>query len=384
MLYIRGATKMGENGIDGLEKILTKAIDVLDDSKTEMFSIAESSRKEMKNIEEELQLLNKEINAVIDKTDKLEKANRRARIRLMEVSKDLHRYSEKDIKVAYKEAEDTSIEIAVLKEKEEQLKSRRFDLEGRLVNIKGTVKKAENLVSKVGVVRDYLYGELNDLSEHFDDLRQKQQVAFKVIEAQEEERKRVAREIHDGPAQSLANLVFRVEFVQKLLDKDLSKAKNELDSLKNLLRMSVQDVRKIIYDLRPMSLDDLGLIPTLKRYIDKYIDQTRIMIELKIRGEERRLPSTYEITIFRLIQEALNNIYRHSDAYLGKINIEYLKDNINLVIVDDGKGFNSKEIEGDKYGLIGMRERCELLNGKLDINTQINKGTRINIQIPIK
>lgn len=375
--------KDNDNRAPELEKILERTTEVLDESKREIFSIGESSRSELENVNQELQLVNQEINEVIDDIDKQQKYNRKARIKLMEVSRDLHQYTEEDIKEAYKKAEDTSVKIAVLQEKEEQLKNRRQELEERIVSLRNTVKKSEQLVSRVGVVRDYLYGELNNLSDHFEDMRQKQKVAIKIIQAQEEERKRVAREIHDGPAQSLANLVFRVELTQKLVDKDLEKAREELEELKGIVRSSVKDVRKIIYDLRPMSLDDLGLIPTLRRYINKFIDQTGICIELKVIGEEKRLPSSHEVTIFRLIQEALNNIYKHAGASNGKVSIEYVNQQINLLITDDGQGFNVNEVEEDNFGIISMRERCDLLNGKLNITSGRNKGTRINILIPI-
>ncbi|MFW5998725.1 MAG: sensor histidine kinase [Halanaerobiaceae bacterium] len=365
-----------------LEEILEKTIEVLETSKKDMFSIYESSRNELENINNEIKLINQEIEELINKIHNLEKKNRKARIRLMEVSRDLNRYDESDIKKAYKEAEDTSVDIAVLKEKEEQLKNRRKELENRIINVRNTVKKAESLISKMGVVGDYLKGELSNLSDHIDDIRQKQKVAMRVIEAQEEERKRVAREIHDGPAQSLANLVFRCEFTQKIIDKDVQQAKDELKSLKNIVRSSVQDVRKIIYDLRPMSLDDLGLIPTLKRYIDKFIKQTEININFEIRGEQKSLPSSYEITIFRLVQEGLNNIYKHAQADRGRVCLEFAENQVNILIVDQGQGFDIDEVNNDKFGLISMRERCDLVGGEMKINSKKNKGTRIQISIP--
>ncbi|MDI3547828.1 MAG: two-component system, NarL family, sensor histidine kinase DegS [Halanaerobiales bacterium] len=373
-----------KNVSQSLEKILKKTIDVLDESKNDIFTIAESSRKEYENAKSELQLLNQDVNEVIDNLDRLERINKRARLRLMEVSRDFNRYSEADIKKAYQEAEESSVEIAVLREKEEQLKKRRRELEGRLKNLKENVEKAENLVSRMGVIRDFLLGELTNLNDHFDDLRKKENLAIKIIQAQEEERRRLARDIHDGPAQLIANLVFRVELTQKLLDKDLNKAKSELEELKNLIRLSMQDVRKIIYDLRPMSLDDLGLIPTLERYIDKYIGQTGIIIDFIVMGSKRRLPNTYEVTIFRLVQEALNNIYKHAKATGGKVRIEFKNERINIMISDDGIGFDSGEVEEDKYGLISMKERCELLGGEIEIKSAPNKGTVIKIVLPLK
>lgn len=365
-----------------LDEILEKTIDTLDSSKKEIFSISESSRKEMDKIKEKISEVNDDIEEVISEINKLEKENRKARLKLMEVSKKFDQYSEAEVKEVYERAEDTSVEIAVLQEKEEQLKNRRNDLEERLINVKKTFKKAENLVSKVSVVKKYLYGELSDLSEQFDDLQQKQDLAFKVIEAQEEERKRVAREIHDGPAQSIANLVFRVELAQKMMDKDKDKAKEELKTLKDMVRYSVKDVRKIIYDLRPMSLDDLGLIPTIRRYIEKFEEQTDLEVELKVMGNFKNIPKTHEITIFRIIQEALNNVHKHAEASHCDLKIEFTNNKINVLIVDNGTGFEIDEVGEGKYGLINMRERCELINAKMNINSN-NNGTRISIIVPL-
>jgi two-component system sensor histidine kinase DegS len=366
-----------------LEEILDNTIETLESSKKDIFSIVESSRLEMDNIKNEIKLVNNKINKIIDEIDQLEKSNRKSRIKLMEVSRDFNKYSEAKIKEVYERAENTSIEIAVKQEKEEQLKTRRSELEKRLINIKNTFDNAKNLVSKVGVARDYLHGQLSDLSEQFDDLQQKQNLAIKIIEAQEEERKRVAREIHDGPAQSIANLVFRVEFAQQMIDKDIEGAKDELESLKGIVRNSVKDVRKIIYDLRPMSLDDLGLIPTLKRYIDRFEDEINIMVNLNILGNKKRLPSSHEITIFRLVQEALNNIHKHAEATQCDIRFEFTPKQINLLIIDNGKGFNLDEVEEGKFGLINMRERCDLIDGEINIQSGDNSGTRLHIKIPI-
>lgn len=367
-----------------LKRVLKKTVEVLEESKRDIFSIAESSRKEFENIKSELNLIKTDVHDVIDNINRLERINKKARIRLMEVSRDFYHFTEDDIKEAYRKAEETSVEIAVLREKEEQLKTRRTEFENRLRNSQENIDRAEGLVSRVSVIKEFLSGELHNLSDHFDDLRQKHNLAIKIIQAQEEERKRVAREIHDGPAQSIANLVFRVEFTQQLMDKDMVKAKAELEELKEIIRLSMQDVRKIIYNLRPMSLDDLGLIPTLKRYIDKFINETGIMIDFDEVGSKQRLARSYEVTIFRLIQEALNNIYKHSKASEGKVIIEYGEEHINLLIRDDGIGFNTGEVGDDKYGLINMKERCNLLSGSITIDSDISRGTIIKIILPKK
>ncbi|MFW5985484.1 MAG: sensor histidine kinase [Halanaerobiaceae bacterium] len=367
-----------------LEKILKKAVDVLEESRNDMFNIYNSSRAELTNIKNEIKLINRELNEIIQKIEKKKKKNRKYRLKLMEVSRDTEQFDEEDIKRAYKEAEDSSVEIGVLKEKEEQLKNQRSKLEKRVNNIEQTVKKSEDLVSRVSVVKDYLHGELDTINSHFDDLRQKKEVGLKIIQAQEKERKRVAREIHDGPAQSMANLNFRFEFISKVLEQDKEKAQKELEELKSIVSQSVKDVRKIIYDLRPMALDDMGLMPTLKKYIKKFDKQSSdLEIDFKIRGEKKSLPEGYQITIFRLIQESLNNIQNHARASWGRVVLEYAEKYINIMIEDDGRGFEMEEVENDRFGLVSMRERCELLEGKFEIQSKPGMGTKIKISIPL-
>ena len=368
---------------NNLEDILSKTVSFIEDSTQDVFAIAESSRDELDNIKNELLLIQQEIDEVIDKLDSKEKENKEARQRLMEVSQQFERYSEREIKKVYELAEDTSVEIAVLREKEEQLQQRRRELEERYKKMEKTNSKAESLVSRMGVVKDFLDGELVDINDQFDDLRNREQLAFKIIQAQEEERKRVAREIHDGPAQSMANLVLRTEVVQQILKEDKDQAINELDDLKDIVRSSVKDIRKIIYDLRPMSLDDLGLVPTLRKYIDDFTTETGIMVELMIRGEERTLPSSYEITIFRLVQEALTNMRKHSDANSGRVQIEFTRNDIKILIIDDGRGFDQNDDFENSYGIISMKERCKLLQGDFKISSEPGKGTRISIVLPL-
>ena len=375
---------MGKNKEYVLEDILDKTVDIIGESKNDIFDICESAREEQMNIESEIKLINLEIDKVINDLKKKRTENRKARLQLMEVSREVEESNEAEIKKAYQKAEKTSVAIAVLTEKEEQLKERRSRLEERMNRVKKTEKKAENLVSRFSVVKEFLQGELKNLSSHFEDLREKQKVAMKIIQAQEEERKRVAREIHDGPAQSLANLIFRFEFAYEMIDKDYEKAKEELVDLRDVVKKSVKDVRKIIYDLRTMSLDDLGLVPTLEKYIEKFSRQTELEIDFKVLGEVRRLDDCYHITVFRLVQEGLNNINTHAHATSARVILEYKKENINLLIVDDGRGFDIDEVKDDKFGLISMRERCELLQGSLEINSRPKLGTRINIKIPLK
>lgn len=374
--------------IDRLNEIIKNTVDIIDKSRNEIFGIAENARNECRLIEEQLDKSKVVAAELIKQVDRLGKMDRECRYQLMIVSKNIKEYNEEDVKVAYDKAKDLQVELRTKKAEEQLLIQNRNDLERRLKIARDTVQKAEALVSKVGVAMGYLSGELQDLSIQLEDIKQKQYLGIKIIKAQEEERKRVARDIHDGPAQLIANLVIKTELCEKLIDMDREKAKEELGSLKGFLRSSLSDVRKIIYDLRPMSLDDLGLVPTLQRYISNYVEESGISVEFLVLGNPRPLKPVIELAAFRIIQEALNNIKKHSGAEYAAIKVEFTNDQINLLISDGGKGFDFGEVKAVKnedsgYGLLNMKERVELLSGKFDLKSGTGKGTKIFISLPL-
>lgn len=374
--------------IDRLNEIIKNTVDVIERSKKEIFEIAEGARNECRFIQDELNLVRNQTLEVIRQVDELKLQEVESRHRLLVVSRNIREFNEEDIRKAYDRAKDLQIQFVIKQTEEQQLIQRRNDLERRHKLSKETTAKAESLVSKVGVAMGYLGGGLMDLSEQLDDIREKQTLGIKIIKAQEEERKRVAREIHDGPAQLMANLVIKTELCEKLVDKNPMQVKVELNSLKELARVSLKDVRKIIYDLRPMSLDDLGLIPTVQRFIANYMDETGQNVELHVFGESMALASIVELAVFRIIQESLNNIRKHAGARNAHVKLEFKKECIKLVVTDDGKGFDkgnvkSQDIDGG-YGLLSMKERVDLLNGKLDVISTPGKGTKVFASIPLQ
>ena len=380
--------KQGVLVIDRLNEIIKSTVDIIDKSRNEIFGIAENARNECRLIEEQLERSRVIAADLIKRVDILEKMDRECRYQLMIVSKNIKEYNEDDVKVAYDRAKDLQVELRTRKAEEQLLVQNRNDLERRLKIAKDTMKKAETLVSKVGVAMGYLSGELQDLSVQLEDIKQKQYLGIKIIKAQEEERKRVARDIHDGPAQLIANLVIKTELCEKLIDMDKDKTKEELVSLKGFLRSSLSDVRKIIYDLRPMSLDDLGLVPTLQRYISNYVEESKILVEFLVLGTPKPLKPVIELASFRIIQEALTNIKKHSGAGDAYIKVEFTDEQVNLLVSDTGKGFDTDENKTAKnedsgYGLLSMKERVELLNGRFDLKSGIGRGTKIFVSLPL-
>jgi len=220
--------------------------------------------------------------------------------------------------------------------------------------------------------------------------KNRQMIGLKIILAQEDERKRVAREIHDGPAQSLANLVLRTEIAERLLDTgDLTVVRSELIDLKSQIRIGLEEIRKIIFNLRPMALDDLGLVPTLRKFVQDFEEKTRIRSVFETSGKEKRLPDAMEAAMFRLVQEAFNNVLKHAQSTFVSLELIFLDDTVRMFIEDNGIGFNREAVavrskSHSHFGLIGMNERVDLLQGKIEIDSTVGQGTVIKINVPIK
>jgi two-component system sensor histidine kinase DegS len=376
--------------IDQIDQVIHNAISVMEDSKMQVFEIAEAARKEMLALHKELEQIIAETTQAIDKVDKLERDYRQARIRLTEVSRDFVRYSEQDIKSAYEKATQLQLDLMVYREKESYLRARRNELQGRVKTIELSIERAETIGLQMNVVLEYLSGDLNQVTRILESAKNRQMIGLKIILAQEDERKRIAREIHDGPAQSLANLVLRTEIAERMLDtNDLELIRGELIDLRTQVRMGLGEIRKIIFNLRPMTLDDLGLVPTLRKFVQDFEEKTRIRSVFEVTGKEKRLPSAMEAAMYRLVQEAFNNALKHAQPTFVSLDMSFQEDTIQLLIGDNGTGFSVDQVESrakvhSQFGLVGMKERVELLQGNIEFESQVGQGTKIRIQVPIK
>lgn len=371
-----------------MDRIVKNTITAIDSAKNEIYDIADNARKECKRLEEELKQLKQQVKELIESVDIIESEMNNSKRKLLLVNKNFEKYSQEELKEAYEKADNLRIKLAVKREQEQYYIKRRNDLEIRIKDSYKTIEKADKLISHVGVAFGYLTGDLREVSIQLESLQQKQLMSLKIIEAQEEERQRVARDIHDGPAQSMSNVVLKAEICERLIDVDINKVREELKQLKRIVRESLQDVRKIIYNLRPMSLDDLGLVPTLQRYIMTFQEDTGIVVSFNTKGAYDNIKPVISLTVFRIVQEAISNINKHANARNAAINLEFRDEELTLHIYDDGKGFSVEKLTDKSgninsgFGLLSMRERIELLNGELKINSEMGKGTRINIVIP--
>lgn len=371
--------------IKTLDKIIKKTISSIKDSRGQIYEVYEMARDELENVKRDVERVKNETAEIISKVDDLERSERKARIHLMEVSRDFKSHPEHEVREAYENARKIQVDLAVTREQEQNLRRQRNEQEIRLRNLGVTVAKAEQLVSQVGVVLDYLGNHMSAAFAQIETLQNAQIMGAQIIRSQEEERRRVARDIHDGPAQAMANIVFRAEVCERLIDTDVERAKLELRQLREHIRETLGEIRKIIFDLRPMALDDLGLVPTIRGVLENFRNQQGIFTEVTVTGKERRLESHIEIGLFRVAQEALNNVVKHAQASTVRVRIEFAPAGVTLVIEDDGKGFDSSNEESPDghFGLMGMRERLQLLQGKFVIKSTLGKGTKVMITAPL-
>ena len=372
--------------IQVLDKIFNSMVETIDSSKNDIFTISEQSRQSFEEMKLELGIVRTKLQDIIQENDMLEVQVKQARARLAEVSQNFRTYSEEQVHQAYNAANTFQIRQSVVQSEEKLLRGRRDDLERNMRGLLDTIEKADQLVNQVNVILNYLSEDLKDVGPALKNAKMKEDFAIRVIEAQEEERKRISREVHDGPAQMLANVLLRTDLITRSYDeKGVERAIQELRDLKGMVRDTLHEVRRIIYDLRPMALDDLGIVPTLKKYLNSVQDYNEgTYIEFSSRGEDRRMPMNYETAIFRLVQESVNNAIKHGSAKEIRVNFEWLKENVNISIKDNGTGFDMALTKQNSFGIVGMKERIDLLDGTMDIQSEIGQGTRIMFIIPIK
>ena len=212
--------------------------------------------------------------------------------------------------------------------------------------------------------------------------------AIQILKSQEEERKRLSRELHDQTVQDLIGLKQRLELSRREMDRDPDQAKVHLDQLESLINEALIDVRRMSSELRPVILEDLGLQAAIKALCDDLSEQISVSeIRLGVKGVKRQLPSEMELTIYRVIQEALTNIRKHAGkANNVSVNLYYEDWGMLISIEDDGPGFQRPDIDelarAGHLGLAGMRERVRLFEGEMDIESSLGKGTSIVLRLP--
>lgn len=301
---------------------------------------------------------------------KLSQRNAAITAHLQQVQTQLDKMPPQEIRSVYDSALDVQQRLLVMRGQLEKLQNEKVHLE----RFKSTLGQALHVQGSTSASALSTGGSKNPFAS-----------VEMLVNAQETERQRLSRQIHDGPAQALSNFILQTEIAMRLMDIDTAQAREELNNLKTSAMGTFQKVRNFIFELRPMMLDDLGLVPTVRRYSDAFKEQAGLDINVTVTGSERRLQPYLEVMLFRAIQELLGNAARHSQGSLVRIMLDLGEDRVRVSVEDNGRGFDSDSIEqSNSLGLKLIRERAEMLGGSFEVDSNIGKGTRISFAVPAR
>lgn len=387
---------------DSIKSILTNTINTIEDNKSQIFEIYETARNEVENSKKQLAEIKEQARQTIDRVDALTKQEQREKQHLVRVSGNFQDYSEEKIRASYEAVKNVQVELGIEREKEQNLRNQRDKLELRLRHLQVMLLQAEHLALAIGSVLSYLSSQVSGVVWKIEAVQKDKFVGARIIKAQEEERYRVSREIHDGPAQDLANLILQTSIAEKLIDYDAEEAKRTLQSLRGQIRDCLASIRQVIFDMRPMALDDLGLAPAVNQLVGRLASREIVSTEFSVDGKRYDLPKHVEIAVFRIVQEALNNVAHHAGTDKARVRMLYTPEALSVLIEDAGKGFDMEEglapqmAEADevlasdgpdhagRFGIMGMQERAKIIGAELHIQSAPGKGTRVHLRIPNK
>ena len=384
-----------------LRKLLTNTINTIEDNKTQIFDIYENTRREVEGARRRLLELKEHVAATIERVDALTAEEQQAKRRLAEVSEKFTEYTEDEIRKTYEAVSIIQINLAIEREKEQSMRVERDKLEIRLRYLGNVVVRAEQMALSIGSVLSYLSTQVSGVIWQIEAVQKDKFVGARIIKATEEERYRISREIHDGPAQDLANSLFTTTIVERLMDQDMAEAKKTLEELRGEIRKCLTSVRQIIFDMRPMALDDLGLPQAVEQLIALFGERGKLHGTFSLEGDYYALPKHVEIAVFRIVQEALNNVVQHARTDKVRVRMHYTPQALTLLIADEGIGFSPDHVDeteddedddaldmesqrrrrGRHFGMIGMEERAKLIGAEIQILSEPGKGTKVHLRV---
>ncbi len=340
--------------------------------------VVEQTSNEYEQIQKELKEIDILVKQSSAEVEKLAQRNAQLTNKVRTMEGNIDTIPRQDIKEVYNAAQEAQMRLFMMRGQVEQLQSRQENLKRYAESLRRILDVSGSLM---------VAGETSGPREVDGSGNSEVSGIVKIINAQETERQRLANQLHDGPAQSLTNLILQAEICERLFDTDPVKARTELSELKQAVTNTFQKVREFIFDLRPMMLDDLGLNPTLKKSIEDFEQKSGIACNLTISGRDQRLPPHTEVTIFRVVQNLLKNVRDHANATHVQISLSINDDRAVVIIEDDGSGFDVAEAltaarQRKTIGLSSMQEQVEMLGGEIEFDSALGKGTKIQFWVP--
>lgn len=370
-----------------VDDTLKKIIHYIKKNKEEIKEINLFLVKEIKNLKSKAYNIRLEIISLITSIDNEEEKLNSCKNLIKIINENRNKYSEERIKEVYTEVSEIRIKVAILNEREKHLASERNDFEKRIIDLNKIASKSDGIYNNMGIVENFLEGSLSSALEMVEDQGARRGFGKYIITVQEKERERIANDVHDGVAQLMACVVLKTELCSKLISKDLEKTEEELKNLKEISKQSLKELRRVIYDIRPLNLEGFGLNYTLKKMFLSIKQQFEIDVEYKYKIDEE-IECNISNVLYRIVQESMNNIIKHSKADIVRVDIYRKNDQIRLNIKDNGIGFDEKQFKKNKkqlgkYGLCIMEERVKLLMGDITIKSNSIEGTKILVVVPI-
>lgn len=268
-----------------------------------------------------------------------------------------------------------------------ELLEERENITNQITELQSQLNMLDCNIYEINSVIKVAQKNISDLSNNYGNIDYETRLI--LLKTIEKERQRIARDLHDSTTQSLTSLVHKTELCAKLLDVDPIRCKLELFSVNKLLRDIIEETRRLIFDLRPMSFDDIGFDATLERVLDKFQTQDNIKCSYHVVGEPYSIDNVVQLTFMRVVQEACNNAVKHASASRLDVTLTYTDSELILTIADDGKGFDvdsvsaSSRDDNSGFGMSIMKERVYLLSGTIDIQSSLGNGCAITVTIPI-
>jgi len=344
-----------------------------DETPSPIDEFLETTRTELTQVRNQA----KEIALLVEQSqgevDKLVQRNAAITAQLHQIQSNFDTVPREDIRTAYEAAQDAQQRLFTMRGQVEKLQSDQGNLRRFADHLAKTVQLLEGGPEiAAGPVGPGGVATSADLVEQ-------------LIAAQEDERRKISRQIHDGPAQALSNFILQTEIALRLFDSDSEKAREELSSLKAAAATTFSLVRDYIFDLRPMMLDDLGLVPTIRRYTEAFKDKTGLNLNLVVTGSERRLESHLEVMLFRAVQELLGNVREYAQATQVKVGLDLDDTQVRATVEDNGRGFDPAGLQakdGEGRGLLTLRDRVSQAGGSIEFDSEGGKGSRIVVVIP--
>lgn len=358
-----------QNILDGL---LLKLIQVLERGRDDIYLLAEASNDKIRCLQLEMEDLDLQFTRVLEQIQ--EKPNNETE------TSQVFREFISGLEAGEIEESNTEGQLDLIK-----LQRKRDVLLQQMQSFKAAYQHAYEYMNTTHTALKVLQGQLNIFDQpQVNAPKGNEAAALWLLKSQELERRKIARELHDGPAQTLAAVLMHLDLLQRLGEGDIPGLKGKLDLIKGMSRESLDEIRRILFDLRPAPLEQ-DFYNTLQEYLRDVQLKYNLQIEFSLTGKKKKYNRVLAFSIFRIIQEAISNIRKHAATEKVMLRLEDNGQELTLIIKDQGIGFDpQQQVPEESFGILGMKERVQLLGGVMQIHSQPGAGTHISIIVPLE